>query len=209
MVELFVETGTRNGLRHWSVAQSIWLLENTNYRAAESAATMLERTSFPESAKSNLGRRYRARRGSRMKRTDKAKGEFAGLDELIDEITTDANGDAEQLWAFRQAFEDGIAVPCDATVIGEPVQVLKFDFDGNETRGLTAVCRRPDGTKHEVAAAEVVIPLSEQSGRYLAAYRKWMGIAPLPTGRSHCGLAEASRSGYGRGRSHRTGGSVG
>ena len=28
------------------------------------------------------------------------------LDELIDEITTDANGEAEQLWAFRQALED-------------------------------------------------------------------------------------------------------
>ena len=34
------------------------------------------------------------------------------LDELIDEITTDANGEAEQLWAFRQAFEDN--VPCPA-----------------------------------------------------------------------------------------------
>jgi hypothetical protein len=32
------------------------------------------------------------------------------LDELIEEITTDANGDAEQLWAFRQAFEDNVAV---------------------------------------------------------------------------------------------------
>jgi hypothetical protein len=59
-----------------------------------------------------------------MKKTDKPKLEFAGFDELIDEITTDANGDAEQLWAFRQAFEDGIEVPCDATVIGERVQVL-------------------------------------------------------------------------------------
>ncbi len=87
-----------------------------------------------------------------------------------------------KLWAFRQAFEDGIEVPCDATVIGERVQVLKFDFDGNERRELTAVCRRPDGTKHEVAAAEVVISLSEQSGRYVAAYRNWMGIAPFPSG---------------------------
>ncbi len=28
-------------------------------------------------------------------------------------------------------------MPCDATVIDEPVQVLKFDYDGNEPRGLT------------------------------------------------------------------------
>ena len=33
------------------------------------------------------------------------------LDDLIDEITTDANGEAEQLWAFRQAFEDEVEVP--------------------------------------------------------------------------------------------------
>jgi hypothetical protein len=73
-------------------------------------------------------------------------------------------------------------VPCDATIIGEPVQVLKFDYDGNERRGLTAMCRRADGTKHLVSAAEVVIPLSAQSERYLAAYRKWMGVMPFPRG---------------------------
>jgi hypothetical protein len=102
------------------------------------------------------------------------------LDELIEEITTDANGEAEQLWGFRQAFEDEVAVPCEGNVIGEPVQVLKFDYDGNERRGLTAVCRRADGTKHVVAASEVVVLPGTQGGRYLAAYRKWMGIAPSP-----------------------------
>jgi hypothetical protein len=104
----------------------------------------------------------------------------SGLNDLIDEITTDANGEAEQLWAFRQAFEDEVAAPCEGSVIGEPVQVLKFDFDGNERRGLTAVCLRADGTKQVVAASEVVVPQGTQGGRYLAAYRKWMGIAPMP-----------------------------
>ena len=104
------------------------------------------------------------------------------LDDLIDEITTDANGEAGQLWAFRQAFEDDVAVPCEASVIGEPVQVLKFDFDGNERRGLTALCRRADGTKHVVAASDVVVPPGTPGGRHLAAYRKWMGIAPSPPG---------------------------
>jgi hypothetical protein len=102
------------------------------------------------------------------------------LDGLIEEITTGANGEAEQLWAFRQAFEDEVAMPCEASVIGEPVQVLKFDFDGNERRGLTAVCLRADGTKHVVTASEVVISPGTQGGLYLAAYRKWLGIAPSP-----------------------------
>jgi hypothetical protein len=59
---------------------------------------------------------------------------------------------------------------------------MKFDYDGNERRGLTATCRVADGTKHVVAAFEVVIPLSTQGGRYLAAYRKWMGLVPFPPG---------------------------
>jgi len=101
------------------------------------------------------------------------------LESLIEEITTDANGDAEQLWAFRQAFEDEVAVPCEASVVGESVQILKFDFDGNERRGLTAVCRRPDGAEYLLAASEVVVPPGTSAGRYLAAYRKWMGIAPV------------------------------
>ncbi len=104
------------------------------------------------------------------------------LDDLIEEITTDAYREVEQLSAFRQAFEDEVAVPCEGTVIGESVQVLKFDFDGNERRGLTAMCRRADGTKHVVAASEVVVPVGAPGGRHLAAYRKWMGLAPLPPG---------------------------
>jgi hypothetical protein len=116
-----------------------------------------------------------------MKKTNR-DSELAYLDKLIDEITTDANGEDEQLWAFRQAFENDVAVPCDANVIGELVRVLKFDYDGNERRGLTAACRRADGTKHVVAASEVVIPLSTQGGRHVAAYRKWMGIEPFPRG---------------------------
>jgi hypothetical protein len=36
------------------------------------------------------------------------------LDELIEEITVDAIGNDEQPWAFHQAFEDNIDVPCGA-----------------------------------------------------------------------------------------------
>jgi hypothetical protein len=71
-------------------------------------------------------------------------------------------------------------VPCEASVVGQLVQVLRFDYDGNERRGLTAVCRRADGTKHVVAASELVISPTAQGGRYLAAYRTWIEIAPSP-----------------------------
>jgi hypothetical protein len=72
------------------------------------------------------------------------------LDTLIDEIIVDANGEDEQLWAFRQAFEDALSRPADGFVIGEPVIVISFDYDGNERRRLTARCRRQDGTEHSI-----------------------------------------------------------
>ena len=103
----------------------------------------------------------------------------AALDKLIEQITLDANGEAEQIWAFRQAFEDELRVPFEAFVIGEPVAVIGFDYDGNERRGLTARCRRVDGSEYVLAACEIATPAGAQSERYLAAYRRWMGLAPI------------------------------
>lgn len=56
-----------------------------------------------------------------MKKTSRSGAHSASLNELIDEITVDAYGEDEQLWAFRQAFEDSIEVPCEAMVVGVPV----------------------------------------------------------------------------------------
>ncbi len=93
-----------------------------------------------------------------MSRAGRDDRSLADLDELIEEITVDSGGDDEALWAFRQAFEDHVALPSDGFVIGEPVSVIEFDYDGNERRGLTARCRREDGSEHVVAASDVVLP---------------------------------------------------
>lgn len=106
--------------------------------------------------------------------------DFFDLDKLIEEITVDAYGEDEQLWAFRQVIEDEVALPADGFVIGEPVSVLVIDYDGNERRGLTARCRREDGSEHVVAATEVVFPSGSIGVRYLAAYRKWLGLGLHP-----------------------------
>ena len=98
------------------------------------------------------------------------------LDDLIEEVTVDAYGDDEQLWAFRQVLEDELALPADAFVIGESVSVIEIDYDGNVRRGLTARCRREDGTEHVVAASDVVFPECSSGARYVAAYRKWLGL---------------------------------
>jgi len=86
-------------------------------------------------------------------RRPRGNKDLDALDEMIEEITVDAYGDAEKFWAFRQTFEDNVDLPADGFVIGEPVSVIEFDYDGNERRGLTARCRRDDGSEHGVLGA--------------------------------------------------------
>lgn len=56
--------------------------------------------------------------------------------------------------------------------------MVKFDFDGNERRGLTAKCRLPDGSQYTVSAADIGLPAGDPREHYIAAYRKWMGLPP-------------------------------
>ena len=100
------------------------------------------------------------------------------LNDLVEEIVVDAYGDDEQLWAFRQAFEDEVALPADAFVVGEPVTVRTIDYDGNERRGLVARCRREDRSEYLIAACDLVFPEGSTATRYVAAYRTWLGIEP-------------------------------
>lgn len=117
-----------------------------------------------------------------MSRRNGSPDDLAALDELIEEIIVDAYGEDEQLWAFRQVLEDEIGLPADGFVIGEPVSVLEIDYDGDERRGLTAKCRRENGSEYVVTACDVVFPQGSIGARYLAAYRKWLGLEPHPAG---------------------------
>lgn len=113
-------------------------------------------------------------------RRSKRNKDLDVLDKMIDEILVDAYGDDEQLWAFRQAFEDDVELPADGFVIGEPVSVIAVDYDGNARRGLTAKCRREDGSVHVVAVSDVVLPRTSQGAWHIAAYRKWLNLDPFP-----------------------------
>ena len=112
----------------------------------------------------------------------KSKKSNEELDALIDEIIVDAYGDDEQLSRFRQVFEDELALPREAFVIGEPVTVLAIEYE-NERRGLTARIRREDGAEHQIAACDLFFPRGGTAARYVAAYRKWLGIEPYPQGK--------------------------
>ncbi|MBP1737922.1 MAG: hypothetical protein H6Q48_215 [Deltaproteobacteria bacterium] len=104
-----------------------------------------------------------------MSRQRNLDNDLRALDDLIKEITVDAYG------------EDEVPLPADGFVIGEPVSVLEMDYDGNERRGLTARCRREDGSEHVVAALELVFPKGSIGARYMAAYRRWFGLDPYPS----------------------------
>jgi hypothetical protein len=106
--------------------------------------------------------------------------ESRGLNRLLDEIIVDAYGDDEQLWAFRQAFEDPVAMPAEAFVVGEPVTVMTIEYDSNERRGLTARCRTETGSEQVIAACDLIFAEGSAAARYLAAYRMWLGIEPHP-----------------------------
>ena len=101
---------------------------------------------------------------------------FARLDELVETITAAGRSQHEQLCGFLQALADHLVVPCEAFVIGEPVSLIGLGYDGNVRRGLSARCRRADGAEYEIAAADVILSPRTSGGRYLAAYRRWLGL---------------------------------
>jgi hypothetical protein len=104
------------------------------------------------------------------------------LDALVDEVIVDAYGEDEQLSAFRQAFEENGRFPVPVSVVGTVVDMIAVDYEGDERRGLVAVCRR-DGRRHPVSLLDVAPagPLPLATARLLAAYRRWWGAEPLPT----------------------------
>jgi hypothetical protein len=104
------------------------------------------------------------------------RDELAAVDRLVTEITAAVHRDDDQLREFLQALEEHVALPADGFVIGEPVCVIRFNYGGNTRRGLTATCRRRDGSEHVVAAGDVLLAPQTPGERYLAAYRRWLGI---------------------------------
>jgi Calcium binding len=101
------------------------------------------------------------------------------IDVLIEEVIVDTYGDAEQLWAFRQWFEDTAIFPFPATVVGAKVEVLEIDYDGDERRGLVAHCRR-NGRQHTISILDVLptAAITSETANLLAAHRRWANAPP-------------------------------
>ncbi len=102
---------------------------------------------------------------------------------LLEQVLVDAHGDDEQLWVLREAISDGLELPMDVHVVGEPLSLVAVDYDGNPRRGLTARCRREDGNEHRVALADVQLSPESAGYCYVAAYCRWLGVEPASTKR--------------------------
>jgi hypothetical protein len=102
------------------------------------------------------------------------------IDALIDEIVVDAYGPAEQLWSFRQVFEDTARFPFAGQVAGADVEVIEIDFDGDDRHGLAAICRTA-GERHSVALLDLtpISSLRSDTGALINAYRRWSNAKPL------------------------------
>ena len=101
------------------------------------------------------------------------------IDALIVQVVIDAYGEDEQLWSFRQWFEDTAAFPFRATVVGAEVMVIEVDYDGDDRRGLVARCER-DGQQHSVSLLDVapIARIPTDVATLLAAYRRWANRGP-------------------------------
>jgi hypothetical protein len=94
------------------------------------------------------------------------------LGQLIDEITVDAYGLDEQLMGFLQVFLDEVTLPASGVVLGSAVEVVGFDFEGDERRGLVAQCRHGKVTG-TVSLVDVCFEPGSIAGWLHAAYRTW------------------------------------
>jgi hypothetical protein len=100
------------------------------------------------------------------------------LDRLSELITVDCYNDEERVSAFLQVFQDEVALPVDAALVGSTVQVIDFDIreDGRE---VTAHCRR-GAAQQEILLAELHFAPDTTAAWLHAAYRNTLGLKPYP-----------------------------
>jgi hypothetical protein len=98
------------------------------------------------------------------------------LSELVDSIVVDAYGTDEQLMAFLTVFDDEVDLPCAAQILGVEIEVVAFDLEGDERRGLVVRCCRNGGATDVVSLADVRFEFGTIAAWLHAAFRAWLGL---------------------------------
>lgn len=96
------------------------------------------------------------------------------LERLIEEATVDAYGPAEQATGFYTMIEEHVRFPFMARAIGEDVEVLAIDIEGEE---LVAECRRR-GKSYSVRLTELEVPKTIPGAEWIFAYFQFQGKSP-------------------------------
>jgi hypothetical protein len=105
------------------------------------------------------------------------------LSELVDSIVVDAYGTDEQLTAFLTALDDEVDLPCAAQILGVEIEVVAFDLEGDERRGLVVRCRSVGGPTDVVSFADVRFESGTIAAWLHAAFRTWLGLKTFPARR--------------------------
>ena len=97
------------------------------------------------------------RRGTSARR----RPSTALLDELIDEATVDAYGDAELQADFHAAIEEHLGLPFSTLVLGVEVMLERVEMTNDDR--IVAVCRR-GGSRQRIGILDLPVPIRRPRG---------------------------------------------
>lgn len=95
------------------------------------------------------------------------------LDKLIEEATTDAYNESEQVGGFFAMIEENLFLPFTTQVLGQAVTVAKVDLTGRNQ--IVAICTLGKTTQ-AIPILDLPMPEPPPAGaEWIAAYRHWCG----------------------------------
>lgn len=90
---------------------------------------------------------------------------------MVEEVTVDAYGEAEQAGGFFTMIEEHLHVPFSTTLLGVEVIVRKIDM--TEAGEIVAICHHGK-EKQRISVLELPLPSLPPAGaEWIAAYRYW------------------------------------
>jgi hypothetical protein len=95
------------------------------------------------------------------------------LDQLIEEATTDAYGESEQVGGFFAMIEEKLSLPFTTRVLGQAVTVDKVELTSRDQ--IVAICVHGKATQ-AIPILDLPLPEPPPAGaEWIAAYRRWYG----------------------------------
>lgn len=117
------------------------------------------------------------RKGKKRQAAAMTKARFL---EMIEQATTDAYGDSEQITGWFTMIEENLAVAFETVVLGVRVMVERVDLDRSEQ--IVVICRRGRARQ---SLPTIGLPLPTplpQGAEWIEAYRRWRGGNHSPGG---------------------------